>query len=85
MLHNLGWQSLDSRRQDQRLVLFLLTGLRRLKRRTSSRQPTPVQGRITASNSNTSRQIVIQIGTLFFQPLFRAGTTFHLALRRLTV
>ena len=23
MLHNLGWQSLDSRRQDQRLVLFL--------------------------------------------------------------
>ena len=22
------------------------------------------------------------IGTLFFQPLFRAGTTFHLALRR---
>ena len=22
MLHNLGWQSLDSRRQDQRLVLF---------------------------------------------------------------
>ena len=88
MLHNLGWQSLDSRRQDQRLVFFftkLLTGLRRLKRRTSSRQPTPVQGRITASNSNTSRQIVIHIGTLFFQSLFRAGTTFHLALRRLTV
>ena len=75
MLHNLGWQSLDGRQQDQR----------RLKRRTSSRQPTPVQGRITASNSNTSRQIVIHIGTLFFQPLFRAGTTFHLALRRLTV
>ena len=73
MLHNLGWQSIDtdSRRQDQRLVLFYkiindLTGLRRLKRRTSSRQPTPVQGRITASNSNTSRQIVIHIGTLFF-------------------
>ena len=88
MLHELGWQSLDDRRQDQRLVLFfskLLTGSRRLKRRTSSRQPTPVQGRITASNSNTSRQIVIHIGTLFFQPLFRAGTTFHLALRRLTV
>ena len=58
----------------------------RLKRRTSSRQPTPVQGRITASNSNTSRQIVIHIAcTLFFQPLFQAGTTFHLALRRLTV
>ena len=42
----------------------------RLKRRTSSRQPTPVQGRITASNSNTSRLIVIHIaddiGTLFF-------------------
>ena len=68
MLHDLGWQSLDGRRQDQRLVLFykLLMDSRRLKRRTSSRQPTPVQGRITASNSNTSRQIVIHIGTLFF-------------------
>ena len=66
MLHDLGWQSLDGRRQDQRLVLFskLLTDSRRLKRRTSSRQPTPVQGRITASNSNTSRQIVIHIGRL---------------------
>ena len=55
MLHNLGWQSLDGRRQDQRLVIFykLLTDSRRLKRRTSSRQLTPVQGRITASNSNT--------------------------------
>ena len=35
---------------------------------------TPVQGRITASNSNTSSQIVIHIaydiGFLFFQPLF---------------
>ena len=41
--------------------------------------------RKATSNSNTSRQIVIHIGTLFFQPLFRAGTTFHLALRRLTV
>ena len=29
MLHNLGWQSLDSRRQDQRLVLFykIINGL----------------------------------------------------------
>ena len=29
MLHNLGWQSLDSLRQDQRLVLFykILNGL----------------------------------------------------------
>ena len=88
MLHALGWQSLDGRRQDQRLVLFftkLLTDSRRLKRTTSSRQLTPVQGRITASNSNTSRQIVIHIGFPFFQPLFRAGTTFDLALRRLTV
>ena len=25
MLHNLGWQSLDNRRQDQRLVLFYKT------------------------------------------------------------
>ena len=80
MLHNLGWQTLDSRRQDQRLFFStkLLKGSRRLKRRTSSRQPTPGQGRITASNSNTSRQIVIHIDFLFFQPLFRAGTTFHL-------
>ena len=39
---------------------------------------TPVQGRITASNSNTSRQIVIHIGFPFFQPLFRAGTTSHI-------
>ena len=39
MLHDLGWQSLDGCRQDQRLVFFtkLLTGSRRLKRRTSSR------------------------------------------------
>ena len=26
MLHDLGWQSLDGRRQDQRLVLFLQKG-----------------------------------------------------------
>ena len=67
MLHDLGWQSLDSRRQDQHLVLFYkkLTNSRQLKRRTSSRQLTPVQGRITASYSNTSRQIVIHIGFLF--------------------
>ena len=40
MLHNLGWQSLDSRRPDQRLVLFykLVIDSRQLKRRTSSRQ-----------------------------------------------
>ena len=72
MLHDLGWQSLDGRRQDQRLVFFtkLLTDSRRLKRRTSSRQPTPVQGRITASNSNTTRQIVIHIGTFFSSHYF---------------
>ena len=87
MSRNLGWQSLDSRRQDQRLVLFykIINGLASVEARTSSRQPTPAQGETTTSNSNTSRQIVIHIGTLFFQPLFRAGTTFHLALRRLTV
>ena len=43
----------------------LLTDSRRLKRRTSLRQPIPVQGRITAPNSNTSRQILIHICTLF--------------------
>ena len=42
----------------------------RLKRRTSSRLPTPVQGRIKDSNSNTSKQIVIHIGTLFFSHYF---------------
>ena len=59
-----NWRT--SRRQDQHLVLFykIINDSRRLKR--STRQPTPVQGRITASNSNTSRQIVIHIGTLFF-------------------
>ena len=33
MLHNLGWQSLDSRRQDQRLVLFykIINGLASVK------------------------------------------------------
>ena len=43
MLHDLGWQSLDGRRQDQRLVLFykIINDSRQLKRRTSSRQPTP--------------------------------------------
>ena len=73
ILHNLGWQSLEDRRQDQRLVLFykILTVSRRLKRRTSSRLPTPVQGRITASNSNISRQIVIHIGTFFSSHYFK--------------
>ena len=73
MLHDLGWQSLDSRRQDQRLVLFykLLTDSRRLKRRTSSRQLTPVQGRITASNSNvqkiynSARDVIINLKSKF--------------------
>ena len=63
----------------------LLTDSGRLKRRTSSRQLAPVQGRITASNSNISRQIVIHFGFPFFKLLFRAGTTFIWALRRLTV
>ena len=66
MLHNLGWQSLDSRRQDQRLVPFfkIINGLASVEMEDIL---TPaVQGRITASNSNTSRQIVIHIGTLFF-------------------
>ena len=89
MLHNLGWQSLDSRRQDQRLVLFykIINGLASVETEdilTPADSRTTTR-RITASNSNTSRQIVIHIGTLFFQPLFQAGTTFHLALRRLTV
>ena len=49
---------------------FLQNYLRLLKRRTSSCQPTPVQGRITASNSNTSRLQAncdsCDIGTLFY-------------------
>ena len=43
----------------------IINRLGRLKRRPSSRQPTPVQGRITASNSNTSRQIVIHRYSFF--------------------
>ena len=69
MLHDLCWQSLDGRRQDQRLVFFtkLLTDSRRLKQRKSSRQLTPVQGRITASNSNTSKANCDSSGSpLFF-------------------
>ena len=53
MLHDLGWQSLDGRRQDQCLVFFftkLLTDSRRLKRRTSSRL-TPADSR-TRKNHN---------------------------------
>ena len=71
MLHDLGWQFLDGRRQDQPSMFSsslqnLLTDSRRLKRRTPSRQLTPVQGRITALNSNTSRQIVIHDISSFF-------------------
>ena len=68
MLHNLGGNPLtvEGNTNVQSFSTKLLMGSRRLKRRTSSCQPTPVQGRITASNSNTSRQIVIHIGFLFF-------------------
>ena len=40
MLHNLGWQSLDGRRQDKRLVLFykIISGLASFETETSSRQ-----------------------------------------------
>ena len=70
------FQSLDGRRQNQRLVLFykIINGLASVETEDILTSADPVQGRITASNSNTSRQIVIHIGTLFFQPLFRAGS-----------
>ena len=86
MLHDLGWQPPDGRQQDQCLVLFYKI-INRLASVGTEDIFTPADSRtrITASNLNTSRQIVIHIGTLFFQPLFRAGTTFNLALRRLTV
>ena len=40
MLHNLGWQSLDGRRQDKRLVFFykIISGLASVETETSSRQ-----------------------------------------------
>ena len=57
---------------NRELFTKLLTDSRLLKWRASSRQSSPVQGEITASNSNTSRQIVIHIGILFFQPLRKA-------------
>ena len=68
MLHELGWQSLDGRRQDQRLVLLfkIINVLASVETEDILTPADSVQGRITASNSNTSRQIVIHIGTLFF-------------------
>ena len=64
MLHNLGWQLIDSQRQYQRFFYTkLLTDSHWLKQRTSSRQPTPVQGRITARTQ-------IHIGILFSRHSF---------------
>ena len=68
MLHELGWQSLDGRRQDQRLVLFfkIINGLASVETEDIL---TPADSRTRKNHSfkfNTSRQIVIHIGTLFF-------------------
>ena len=87
ILHNLGWQSLDSRRQDQRLVLFykIINGLASVE----------TEDILATADSRTRKNHSFKFKHLqancesyriyFFQPLFRAGTTFHLALRMLTV
>ena len=89
MLHNLGWQSLDGRRQDQRLVLFykIIDGLASVETEDIL---TPADSRTRKNHSFKFKHLQEycdsdDIGFPFFQPLFRAGTNFHLALRRLTV
>ena len=89
MLHDLGWQSLEGRRQDQRLGLFykIINGFASVETEDIL---TPADSRTTTRKNHSFKFKHLQancahIGFPFFQPLFRAGTTFHLALRRLTV
>ena len=88
MLHELGWQSLDGRRQDQRLVLFfkIINGLASVETEDIL---TPADSRTRKNHSFKFKHLQTNCDSyrysFFFQPLFRAGTTFHLALRRLTV
>ena len=87
MLHELGWQSLDGRRQDQRLVLFfkIINGLASVETEDIL---TPADSRTRKNHSFKFKHLQANCDSYrysFFQPLFRAGTTFHLALRRLTV
>ena len=87
MLHDLGWQSLDGRRQDQRLVLFykIINGLASVETEDIL---TPADSRTRKNHSFKFKHLQANCDSYrysFFQPLFRAGTTFHLALRRLTV
>ena len=85
MLHDLGWQSLDGRRQDQCLVLFykIINGLASVETEDIL---TPADSRTRKNHSFKFKHLQANCDscTLFFQPLFRAGTTFHLALKRLT-
>ena len=89
MFHNLGWQSLDGRRQDQRSVLFykIINGLASVGTEDIL---TPADSRTRKNHSFKFKHRQANCDSYrfsFFQPLlvFRAGTTFHLALRRLTV
>ena len=87
MLHDLGWQSLDGRRQDQRLVLFykIINGLASVETEDILM---PADSRTRKNHSFKFKHLQANCDSYrysFFQPLFRAGTTFHLALRRLTV
>ena len=86
MLHNLGWQSLDSRRQDERLVLFykIINGLASVETEDIL---TPADSRTKKNHSFKFKHLQANYDSyrFFFQSLFRAGTTFHLTLRRLTV
>ena len=79
MLHNLGWQSLDGRRQDQRLVLFykIINGLASVETEDIL---TPANSRTRKNHSFKFKHLQANCDSYrysFFQPLFRAGTTFH--------
>ena len=73
MLHDLGWQSLDGRRQDQRLVLFykIINGLASVETEDIL---TPADSHTRKNHSFKYKHLQANcdsydIGTLFFQPL----------------
>ena len=75
------------KRQDQRLVLFYKI-INRLASVETEDILTPADSRTRKNYSFKFKHLQANCDSYrvsFFQPLFRAGTTFHLALRRLTV
>ena len=78
-----GWQSLDGRRQDQRLLLFykIINGLASVETEDIL---TPADSRTRKNHSFKFKHLQANCDSYrfsFFQPLFQTGTTFHLALR----